>query len=112
MPETPQVPQSPFWRRWGWVIAGLALAVAVVVFLAPAASDDPDGLERVAADRQFEDSADDPAFEWLTDYAIPGIENETISVVLAGLAGLAVVFVLTYGFGALMRASRRDRAEP
>lgn len=112
MPETPQVPQSPFWRRWGWVIAGLALAVAVVVFLAPAASDDPDGLERVAADRQFEDSADDPAFEWLTDYAIPGIENETVSVVLAGLAGLAVVFVLTYGFGALMRASRRDRAEP
>lgn len=112
MPETPQVPQSPFWRRWGWVIAGLAIAVTVVVFLAPAASDDPDGLERVAADRQFEDSADDPAFEWLTDYAIPGIENETVSVVLAGLAGLAVVFVLTYGFGALMRASRRDRAEP
>jgi len=112
VPETPEVSRPPFWRRWGWVLAGLAIAVAVVVFLAPAASDDPDGLERVAADKEFEDSADAPAFEWLTDYSVPGVDNEAVSVVLAGLAGLAVVFVLTYGFGALMRASRRDRAEP
>lgn len=112
MSDTPEVARPPFWRRWGWVLAGLAIAVAVVVFLAPAASDDPDGLERVAADKQFEDHARDPAFEWLTDYTIPGVDNDTVSVVLAGLAGLAVVFALTYGFGVLMRASRRDRAEP
>ncbi|MFN2419307.1 MAG: PDGLE domain-containing protein, partial [Candidatus Limnocylindria bacterium] len=33
--------------RWWW-LAGLAVAALVVVILAPLASGDPDGLERVA----------------------------------------------------------------
>ena len=39
-------------RRYWWV-AGLVVAAAVVVILAPMASSDPDGLERVAIDGGF-----------------------------------------------------------
>ena len=39
-------------RRYWW-LAGLALAALVVVVLAPLASSDPDGLERVAIDAGF-----------------------------------------------------------
>jgi hypothetical protein len=38
--------------RWWWVV-GLAIAALVVIVLAPLASADPDGLERVAEDQGF-----------------------------------------------------------
>src|SRR5207253_1608486 len=46
-------------RRAGrlWWLAGLAIAALVVVILAPLASSDPDGLERVAQDHGFLASA-------------------------------------------------------
>jgi hypothetical protein len=99
-----------FLRRYGWVIAGLVVAAAVVLILAPAASDDPDGLDRVATDEGFSEKGDDPAFEWLPDYTIPGVDNEWATVVLAGLVGVAIVFVLPMVIGALLRQTRRQRA--
>ncbi len=38
--------------RWWWAV-GLAIAAVVVVILAPLASSDPDGLERVAEDSRL-----------------------------------------------------------
>jgi cobalt/nickel transport protein len=96
-----------FLQRWWWVIAGLIIACAVVIVLAPAASSDPDGLDRVSEDREFAEQGEDPAYEWLTDYTIPGVDNEWATVVLAGLVGVGLVFAVTFGFGALLRASRK-----
>lgn len=101
-------PPSSFLRRWWWVIAGMVIAIAVVVLLAPAASSDPDGLDRVSGDEGFAEKAEEPRFEWLPDYSIPGVDNERVSVVLAGLVGVGIVFGLTLGFGALARHSRRS----
>lgn len=96
-----------FFQRWWWVIAGIIVACAVVLILAPAASSDPDGLDRVSGDEGFAEEAEEPKYEWLTDYSIPGVESERATVVLAGLVGVGIVFLLTMGFGALVRQSRR-----
>ncbi len=97
-------------QRWGWVLAGLSIAALVVIFLAPAASSDPDGLDRVSEDKEFVDKAEEPRYEWLPDYTVPGIDNEWASVVLAGLIGVGIVFVITLGLGAAARTARRRRA--
>jgi hypothetical protein len=99
-----------FFKRRRWAIVGVAIAAFVVVFLAPVASGDPDGLDRVAEDKGFIDQARDPVFELLPEYSIPGIENEWASVVLAGLIGLAIVFGVTVALGTAVRASRRARS--
>lgn len=98
-----------FLRRWGWVIAGLVIAALVVVFLAPAASSDPDGLDRVSEDKGFVEKAKEPVYELLPDYTVPGIDNEWATVVLSGLIGVGIVFVATLAIGAALRASRRAR---
>lgn len=98
--------QQSFFRRWRWVIVGIVIAALVVVFLAPAASGDPDGLDRVSQDKGFAEQGENSRYEWLPDYTIPGIDNEQASVILAGLIGVGIVFVLTLGFGAYVRHSR------
>lgn len=96
-----------FFQRWWWVIAGLVIACAVVLVLAPAASSDPDGLDRVSEDEAFSEKGKDPAFEWLPDYTVPGIDDEYASLIVAGLIGVGIVFAVTFGFGAVLRASRK-----
>ena len=105
----PPAPPSGLRRYW-WVIVGLVIAAAVVILLAPAASDDPDGLDRVSQDEAFADRAEDPKYEFLPDYTIPGVDNERATVVLAGLAGVAIVFVLPLAIGFLLRQARRSSA--
>ena len=105
-----EAPRKTFFQRWGWVLLGLLAAGAVVLLLAPAASEDPDGLDRVSEDEGFSDEAKDSQYEWLPDYTIPGVDNEWVSVVLAGLIGVIVVFFLTIGVGEALEWRRR-RAE-
>ena len=40
----------------------MVIAIAVVVLLAPAASSDPDGLDRVSGDEGFAEKAEEPRF--------------------------------------------------
>jgi ABC-type Fe3+ transport system permease subunit len=91
-------------RRW-W-IAGIAIAVLVVVLLAPLASSDPDGLERVAEDQGFIDRASNVVGGLLGDYAIPGIGNETLSTILSGLLGIALVVGVLFLLGRLVARRR------
>jgi hypothetical protein len=92
-------------RNWLPIIAiGLGLALVVALF-SPWASSHPDGLERVAEDKEFIDNAKDPSFEIIPDYAVPGIENEKVATILSGIIGIVIVaglgFGLTYGMKAL-----------
>ncbi|MCC6387372.1 MAG: PDGLE domain-containing protein [Dehalococcoidia bacterium] len=104
-------PSRPsFLRRYRWVLVGLAAAVLVVLIFAPRASSDPDGLDRVAGDKGFEHQAEHNRFEWLPDYSVPGVDNETASVILAGLIGVGVVFLLPMAIGAALRSSRKARS--
>jgi hypothetical protein len=90
--------------RWWWV-AGLALAALVVIVLAPLASSDPDGLERVAQDNGFLGHARSTITSFIPDYTVPGIGG-SLSSVIAGLIGIAVVVGLMLLLGRVLARRR------
>jgi hypothetical protein len=90
-----------------WWVAGLLVAVLVVVFLAPLASPDPDGLERVAQEGGFIDTGQAALIEILPDYSVPGVTDGGITTIVAGLIGVGIVFLLMWGLGALLARRRR-----
>ena len=100
------------WLKRNWWVAGLLLALAVAV-LSPLASPHPDGLERVAEDQGFIDRAEDPPFRVITDYLFPGIQDERLATILAGLVGTAIVFGLVNGVGWIARhKQKRNHDQP
>ena len=92
-------------KRFWWV-AGLAIAAVVVIVLAPLASGDPDGLEWVAGEHGFIDTAQDALYSIIPDYAVPGVDDPVLSTILAGLIGVVIVFLLMIGLGYLLRRRR------
>ena len=92
-------------KRW-WAI-GLLVAL-VVALLSPLASPYPDGLERVAEDQGFAGQAQDAPYEVIPDYAFPGVGDERVATILAGLAGTLIVFGLAYGLAWLVRRRARQ----
>jgi cobalt/nickel transport system permease protein len=95
-------------RRAWWWLAGLAVAAGIVIVLAPLASPDPDGLERVAEDQGFLERAGTALFDILPDYTIPGVSDGTLSTILAGLIGVAIVFGVMWAVGRVL--ARRSPA--
>ena len=87
------------------LIASLLLAV-----LSPLASSSPDGLERVAEDKRFIDHAHSAPFQVIADYVFPGIENEALATILAGLLGTVVIFGAVYGLAWLIKSRRSEHA--
>ena len=92
-------------------------AVALVVTLLVAgvasyyASSHPDGLEYVAEQTGFIDSAEDSATadSPLADYQTKGVEDARISGGLAGVIGVVVMLVLSTGlFWAVRRREPAD----
>ena len=88
-------------RRYWWV-AGLVLAAATVIVLAPLASDAPDGLERVAIDAGFAEQGTEAAFEVLPDYSVPLLGDGPLSLIAAGLIGVALIFGLVWLLGRVL----------
>ena len=87
-----------------WAATGLVLALIVTLF-APLASPHPDGLERVAEDAGFSGAAKPAPFDIIPDYALPGVPNETIATVGAGVVGTLLVAAIAF---ALARSRRRS----
>ena len=77
-------------------IAGLIVAIAIAV-AAPLASSFPDGLEYVAAQQGFLTNAQNAPFQIFPDYVLPGIENEALATILAGVLGTLLVFGVALG---------------
>ena len=88
-----------------WVI-GLLLAFGLVI-ASPLASAHPDGLEWVAEQGGFLDTARDPLYNIIPDYLLPGISNEALATVLAGVVGTLIVFGVALGL-AYTRRSRQS----
>lgn len=93
--------------KWWHIALLLCLAVA---FISPLASSSPDGLEKVAADKGFIGKAKDAPFEAIADYAFPGVHNETLATILAGLVGTLLIFGLVYGGARLLKARKKEGA--
>ncbi len=103
--DRPRMSGRAFW------IGGVLTAVFLAGVVSQFAFDDPDGLERVAQDTGFIDRATDHALadSVFADYATRGIGNETLSLAIAGLAGVAITLLVAYG---LVNASRQFKPEP
>jgi cobalt/nickel transport system permease protein len=90
------------------LVFGLLISAGIAVFVAPWASPWPDGLERVAESLGFAGRAvEHPVPSPLPDYAVPGIGWDAATTALAGLIGIAVVFLLAVGAARLVAARRR-----
>ena len=90
--------------KW-WLISLLVcLAVACI---SPLASSSPDGLERVAEDRGFIEMGQDAPYQVIADYVFPGIANEALATILAGIIGTLVLFGAVYGLAWLLTLKRR-----
>ena len=103
-------------RNRAFVLSGLGIALLIGVFLSPFASQNPDGLDRVAQDHKFEEKATEepiahrlPFYHVFDEYALRGVP-EQIATPAAGLAGTLVTFGLAWGAGKLLVRNReRDR---
>lgn len=84
------------------IIVGLSAAVILAVF-SFLASSSPDGLERVAEDRNFIEKAASLIKAPIPDYLLPGLPHEKIAGALAGIIGVAIVFVLGSGLARLLK---------
>ena len=96
-------------RRYWWVV-GLLITAAVVVLLAPLASDDPDGLERVAIDAGFAEQGTEAGYQLLPDYSVPFLGDSTASLIVAGLIGVVLLFGAMWLLGRVLarRANPTD----
>ncbi len=89
----------------GGLVVSLILAGVVSFY----ASSHPDGLEKVAGDIGFIETAKDPATAGsaLADYGVEGIENERASVGVAGVIGVVATGVIATSF--FMYLSKRKK---
>jgi cobalt/nickel transport protein len=91
-----------------FLIAGFVLSLVLAGVVSNFASSSPDGLEKVAEDIGFLDSAKDHTYADgpLADYGVKGIENERLSTGTAGVIGvIATAGVSTGLFFVLRRKS-------
>ena len=100
-------------RRRGllpYVVGGLLVALGLAFFVSPLASGDPDGLEKVAIEQGFDDTAEDHALGdgALADYGVRGVEDDDLSTGLAGVVGV----VITFGLGMVVFGMLRRRGGP
>lgn len=99
-------------------LTGLGAALVIAVFVSPWASGDPDGLDRVAQDLQFEGQAHEnpparqlPFAQVFDEYALQGVP-EGLATPLAGLIGTLLTFGLAWGLGKLVISSQKSPADP
>jgi cobalt/nickel transport protein len=100
-----------------FLLGGLLVAIGLALVVSGFASSSPDGLERVAEDKGFLETArehvvaDGP----LADYTVKGVDNERLSTGLSGLIGVLITFGVGLALFALLRTVRsggRGGSEP
>lgn len=93
------------------VIGGVLVAIVCATVISQFAAEDPDGLERVAIEQGFAEQGEDHALESgiFSEYATEGIDNQTLSLAIAGASGTLITLLVGYG---LFRAGRNRRSRP
>jgi hypothetical protein len=99
-----------------WIIVGgLIVALGLAFFVSPFASSSPDGLNKVAEDKGFIDTAEDHGLDDspLAGYGVEGVDDESVSKGLSGIIGVAITFgiaLLLFGIFHVRRG--RGEQEP
>lgn len=110
-PDLIKARHARFQKDYGWIIGGLVV-VLLVLLVAPFASTNPDGFERVAADLGFLDFSQEASYQVLPDYTLPVLPDSPLSTILAGMIGVAVVAALTILLVWLIKRSTRTHRLP
>lgn len=95
---------------WLFVVGGLMIAFALAFFVSPYASTSPDGLNKVAADKGFDGSAQEHALDDspVAGYAVKGVDDAKLSKGLSGIIGVTMTFGIgLILFGLLVRRNHR-----
>lgn len=93
-------------QRRSLLLVGVAIAFCIAAAAAFLASGSPDGLERVAEDLGFLETARDAPYNVLPDYTVPGLGEGPLSTAAAGIIGVVIVTALSVGAGTLLRRRR------
>lgn len=95
-------------RAPAFIIAGVVAAIFFATVVSQFAADAPDGLESVAEQTGFASSAQEHPLvnSIFSDYATGGIENETLSLAVAGAAGTVIVLAVGWGLVSAIGRSR------
>ncbi|AWK09492.1 cobalt ABC transporter permease [Streptomyces spongiicola] len=95
------------------LLAGLAISLVLAGFVSFYASADPDGLERVAADKGIDTEVEDHAAadSPLADYGITGFDNARVSGGLAGAVGVGATLAVGTGVFLVVRRRRLDTTD-
>ena len=93
------------------VAAGLVLSLLLAGGASYYASSQPDGLEKVAGDIGFLDSAEESAVKdsLLAGYGVAGVDDERISGGLAGVIGVASTAAISFGLFYALRRFIKDK---
>ncbi len=94
-----------------FLVAGFALTIFLAGFVSFYASSHPDGLEKVAEDIGFLETAKDHsnANSALADYSVKGVDNARLSTGAAGVIGVLATAGVSTGLFFVLR--RRSGAE-
>ncbi|MFD7232725.1 energy-coupling factor ABC transporter permease [Streptomyces sp. NPDC059881] len=100
----PAASPRPVW------IAGLVTSLVLAGFVSFYASANPDGLEKVAADKGIDKKVEDHAAadSPLADYGVADIENARLSGGLAGVIGVGATAVVGTGVFLVVRRRRSE----
>jgi len=85
----------------GLLVVGIGIALFITLF-SPFASPEPDGLEKVAENHGFITQAEDAPYEVIADYVLPGVDNEHLATILAGIIGVIIVAAIALAFAFLL----------
>ncbi len=117
--DVPAVPAAPVpaaarsSHRKVW-LAGLATSLVLAGVVSFYASADPDGLEKVAADKGIDAKVEDHAAadSPLADYGVKDVDNARLSGGLAGVIGVGVTVVAGSGIFWAVRRRRTQDVSP
>ncbi len=79
---------------------GISLLAAGLSFFAASS---PDGLMRVAQDKNFIGKACSVIKSPIPDYLVPGINNGKLSALAAALAGVILAYLLGFGLARIIK---------
>ena len=91
-----------------FIFVGLLISALLAGGASFYASSNTDGVEKVATDIGFIDTAKDHANSdtALADYGVKGVENERLSVGVAGLIGVVATGAISGGLFLLLRRKK------
>lgn len=91
------------------VVKGLIICFIIVLCIAPFASSNPDGLERIAIDKGFHKNGQQSIIESIMpDYLILGINDSRLSTAAAGAVGVIITFGAFFIIGKIVTRPKKQ----